>query len=263
MPSVAPIIPSSSLSPTPSFGMAEPRVFKGREEEVTMEELANPGDAACRCTTYRHRAQEAQGRPSPKESRAAKKLKQAVNPEAAVESSQSVPTSAENSSALYDGTSESPSPTYRKTTRIGKNTKAMPNRELAPVAYMQPSARELIQNGTSTDLHEGNYDVKKDLAPEPVSVPKKRGRPRKTQIPTPVNTTDKGKSIEIRRRDASARLLILLAKQQVETDQYGLIDSVRAARVTTRNSLEKAPVPKTTPAKAAPAKKVFISQSST
>ncbi|GJC88428.1 hypothetical protein ColLi_11266 [Colletotrichum liriopes] len=267
--------------------MSAPRVFKGREMEMTMEELAASGAAAVTkrdsddeeipliksditagpAASTQPAVAEAKkrkaGRP-PKESRAAKKLKQAVDPEAAVESSQSALPSAETSSSSYYGASESPSPTNRKIARVCKHTKTVPNQEIASVAQIYLCAQGLTRNRTDTDMRDGNDDngdVKKDLTPEPVSVPQKRGRPRQTKTPILTTTTDKGKSIGIRRRAASARLLTLLDRRQAETNQRGLIDSTRPTRrATIRNNTERSTPAKAPLAKAAPAKKVFASQ---
>ncbi|OHW94149.1 chromo domain-containing protein [Colletotrichum incanum] len=264
--------------------MSAPRVFKGREEEMTMEELAASGAAAKAKIAKRDSDDEEislvqsditaspaagtqpavaeakkrkAGRPQ-KESRATKKLKEAVNPEAAVESSQSALPSAETSSSSYYGVSEPPSPTNRKIARVCKHAKTVPNQETTSVAQTYSCAQGLTQNGTDTNMRDGdddNDDGKKGITPEPVSVPKKRGRPPQTKTPILTNTTDKGKSISIRRRAASARLLILLNKRQAETNQCGLIDSIRPTRISTRNNPEKYTPVKVPLAKAAPAKK--------
>ncbi|GKT91963.1 chromobox protein [Colletotrichum tofieldiae] len=266
--------------------MPAPRVFKGREMEVTMEELAASGAAAITkrdsddeeipliksditaspAASTRPAVAEAKKRKAgcpPKETRAAKNLKQAVDPEAAVESSQSALPSAEISSSSYYGASESPSPTNRKIAGVCKHTKTVPNQGIASVAQIYPCAQGLTRNRTDTDMRDGNDDgggVKKDIT-EPVSVPQKRGRPRQTKTPILTTTTDKGKSIGIRRRAASARLLILLDRRQAETNQRGLIDSTRPTRrATIRNNSERSTPAKAPLAKAAPAKKVFASQ---
>ncbi|KAK1597411.1 uncharacterized protein LY79DRAFT_385025 [Colletotrichum navitas] len=238
--------------------MSAPRVFKGREEEMTMEQLAassatakiqstsggfNVGDvpliksdiasspaANAQPVTAETKKRKA-GRPS-KTSRAVKKLKLAESPEVEAETPQSAVPSAENSSSSPYATPDSPSLNKRK---------------------MQQSARELSQGAS---VHNSNDDVKEDAVPEPVSVHTRRGRPRKNQIPIPVNTTGKGKS------KAKLPLLVsrrLFPRRYTKTNQRGIIDSVRTSRASTRIGSEKAAPAKTPQARAAPTKRVFAS----
>ncbi|KAK1984015.1 hypothetical protein LZ30DRAFT_687206 [Colletotrichum cereale] len=192
--------------------MSAPRVFKGREEEVTMEELASLGAATAKSANEgsgdeeipliksditSSPSAEAQpviaetkkrrvGRP-PKTSRAVKRLKWTCT----VNSSQSAAPSAEDSSSSAYGTPDSPSLTIRKVSKVVEHSQTVPNQRLMPVAQMHSSPQEPIQSQADANVRDCNEE---DAMPEPVSVPRGRGGPRKKQTPIPVNTTGKGKS---------------------------------------------------------------------
>ncbi|TQN71438.1 Chromobox protein-like protein 3 [Colletotrichum shisoi] len=233
--------------------MSVPLVFKGREEEMTMEELAamsvaakvksteqgtddeeeislvksditNSPAAATQSTIAAAKKRKA-GRPA-KKTNATKKLKQAVNSKATVE-----PSSAANNPSSSYGTPEPLS---------------------SPGKLGQTAAPVGADSDKRADEVDAKDDAKNSASPDPASALKRRGRPRKTQALVPNSTADQGKRINTKNRATSARVLRLLAKRQAKTDQHGMIDSVRTTRAASRNGLMK-PVPaKTTPAKKVP-----------
>ncbi|KAJ0164429.1 Chromobox -like protein 3 [Colletotrichum tanaceti] len=238
--------------------MSFPLVFKGREEEMTMEELEAMSVAAKVKSTEQGTDNDDEeislvksditnspapdtqsaitaakkrkaGRP-PKKTNATKKLKQAVNSKATVE-----PSSAANSSSSSYGTPEAPSSAPSSTGNLSHTA---------------------IPTGVDSDKRDDEVDVKDDAkngaSPEPASAPKRRGRPRKTQALVPNSTADQGKRIETKSRATSARVLMLLAKRQAKTNHHGLIDSARTTRAASRNGLMKPVSAKTTPAKKVP-----------
>ncbi|WDK11483.1 chromo domain-containing protein [Colletotrichum graminicola] len=258
--------------------MSAPRVFKGREEEMTMEQLAASSAAAIQSTSggsefedlpliksditsspavnARPVASETKkrkaGRPL-KASRAVKNLTLAENPEVAVGTSQSAVPSAENSSSSPYATPDSPSLNRRKVLKVGEYFENVPNQRATPVTRMQSSARELSQGA---NVYNSDDDMRDDAIPEPVSVPTRRGRPRKNQTPIPVNTTGKGKSKTKLPRLVSRRLL---PRRYAKTNRRGIIDSVRTTRASARIGSEKAAPAKTPQVQAVPTKRVFAS----
>ncbi|KAK6215004.1 hypothetical protein QIS74_08023 [Colletotrichum tabaci] len=233
--------------------MSVPLVFKGREEEMTMEELAAMSVAAKVKSTEQGTDDEEEislvksditnspapttqsaiaaakkrkaGRPARK-TNATKKLKQAVNSKATVE-----PSSAANNPSSSYGTPEPPSSAPSSTGKLSQTA--------APV-------------GADSDKRVDEVDAKNRASSEPASAPKRRGRPRKTPALVPNSTADQGKRIKPKSRATSARVLMLLAKRQAKTDQHGMIDSVRTTRAASRNGFMK-PVPaETTPAMKVP-----------
>ncbi|EFQ27811.1 chromo domain-containing protein [Colletotrichum graminicola M1.001] len=259
--------------------MSAPRVFKGREEEMTMEQLAASSAAAKIQSTSggsefedlpliksditsspavnaRPVASETKkrkaGRPL-KASRAVKNLTLAENPEVAVGTSQSAVPSAENSSSSPYATPDSPSLNRRKVLKVGEYFENVPNQRATPVTRMQSSARELSQGA---NVYNSDDDMRDDAIPEPVSVPTRRGRPRKNQTPIPVNTTGKGKSKTKLPRLVSRRLL---PRRYAKTNRRGIIDSVRTTRASARIGSEKAAPAKTPQVQAVPTKRASLS----
>ncbi|TID06816.1 Chromobox protein like protein 3 [Colletotrichum higginsianum] len=237
--------------------MSVPLVFKGREEKMTIEELAAMSVAAKVKSTEQGTDDEEEislvksditnspapatqsdiaaakkrkaGRPA-KKTNATKKLKQAVNSKATVK-----PSSAANNPSSSYGNPEPPSSAPSSTGKLSQTA--------APVG---------ADSDKRADEVDAKDDEKNSASPEPASAPKRRGRPRKTQALVPNSTADQGKRIKTKSRATSARVLMLLAKRQAKTDQHGMIDSVRTTRAASRNGFMK-PVPaKTTPAKKVP-----------
>ncbi|KAK1961377.1 hypothetical protein LY78DRAFT_722202 [Colletotrichum sublineola] len=208
-----PSSPSASSSGTlsepisPYLRMSAPRVFKGREEEVTMEQLvafrstakassASGGSGDEDISIIKSDITSSSPRPvvetkkrkvgrPPKVIRAAKKLRLAESPELGVRISKSAVPSAENSSSSPCAIPDSPSLTKRK---------------------MQPSVREFSESGNDANVHDCDANVKGEAVAEPVSTPKGRGRPRKIQTPIPVNKITQGKSNGVQSQAASATL---------------------------------------------------------
>ncbi|WQF87481.1 Putative AT hook, DNA-binding protein [Colletotrichum destructivum] len=194
--------------------MSVPLVFKGREEEMTMEELAAMSVAAKVKSTEQGPDDEEEislvksditnspvpatqsaiaaakkrkaGRPA-KKTNATKKLKQAVNSKATVE-----PSSAANNPSSSYGTPEPPSSAPSSTGKLSQTA--------APV-------------GADSAKCADEVDAKNSASPELASAPKRRGRPRKTQALVPNSTADQGKRIKTKSRATSARVLKLLAKR--------------------------------------------------
>ncbi|KDN61590.1 putative chromo domain-containing protein [Colletotrichum sublineola] len=225
--------------------MSAPRVFKGREEEVTMEQLvafrstakassASGGSGDEDISIIKSDITSSSPRPvvetkkrkvgrPPKVIRAAKKLRLAESPELGVRISKSAVPSAENSSSSPCAIPDSPSLTKRKVHKFGQCSQDAPDRRATSVIKMQPSVREFSESGNDANVHDCDANVKGEAVAEPVSTPKGRGRPRKIQTPIPVNKITQ--------------------------------DSVRTTRATTRNGSEKAAPAQASKAKVSPAKR--------